>query len=132
VAKKIFFIGFVLLFFSGLFAFAEESDMFVKTMPITKVYTHRLGFKVLYLKNDLDFAEFYVPLEWFDSAGGKGVIVRGVDPSYPYFSIFWKAGKFHSVKLYVHKDLQHESWGSLTLSPDISEKFDIDEPEFEF
>lgn len=106
--------------------------MFVKTMPITKVYTHKLGYKVLYLKNDLNFAEFYIPLEWFDMAEQKAVIIRGADPSYPYFSIFWKQGEFHSIKLYVKSDLQDESWGTLTGQPDVASKFDIDAPELEF
>lgn len=66
------------------------------------------------------------------AAGGKGVIVKGMDPAYPYFSIFWKQGEFHSVKLYVHRDLQHESWGTLRLVPDISDKFDIDSLELDF
>jgi len=106
--------------------------MFVKTMPISKIYTHKLGYKVVYLKNDLDFAEFYVPLKWFDMADRKAVIVRGVDPSYPYFSIFWKEGEFHSIKLYVRSDLQDISWGTLRLLPDISDKFEIDVLELEF
>ena len=130
--KKRVVIGLVLLFLFGICAYADEPDIFVKTMPITKIYTHKLGYKVLYLKNDLNFGEFYVPLKWFDMAGGKGVIVKGVDPAYPYFSIFWKQGEFHSVKLFVHRDLQHESWGSLRLVPDISDKFDIDSLELDF
>lgn len=134
--KKIVIISLVLLFFLGGFSFAQEtdyepSDMFVKTMPITKIYTHKLGYKVVYLKTDLNFAEFYVPLEWFDVAGQKAVIVKGVDPAFPYFSIFWKEGAFHSVKLYVRRDLQHPSWGTLTES-NVQEKFNIDEPELEF
>jgi hypothetical protein len=106
--------------------------MFVKTMPITKIYTHRLGYKVVYLKNDLNFGEFYVPLKWFDQAGGKGVIIKGFDPAYPYFSIFWKEGKFHSVKLYVRRDLRHDSWGTLRLVPDVADRFEIDELELDF
>jgi hypothetical protein len=130
--KKMIFLGLVLLFFIGVFAVAEDSNIFVKTMPITKVYTHRLGFKVIYLKTDLTFSEFYVPLKWFDEAGNKGVIIRGHDSSYPYFSIFWKEGEFHSVKLYVHSNLQHDSWGALRLVPDISEQFEIDALDLEF
>lgn len=130
--KKIIITGLVLLFFFGVFAYAEESDMFVKTMPITKIYTHKLGYKVVYLKNDLNFGEFYVPLKWFDTAGGKGVIIKGVDPAYPYFSIFWKNGEFHSVKLYVRRDLQHQSWGTLQSLPETSDNFDIDTLELEF
>jgi hypothetical protein len=117
---------------SAVFAFADESDMFVKTMPITRIYTHRLGYRVLYLKTDLNFGEFYVPMSWFDEAGGKGVLIKGTDPSYPYFSIFWKNGEFHSVKLYVKSDLNHESWGAMTVSPEVAARFDVDTLELDF
>ena len=130
--KKTIFISLVLLFLSGVLLFAETSEMFVKTMPITKIYTHRLGFKVLYLKTDLTFGEMYVPLKWFDEAGGKGVLIRGTDPAYPYFSIFWKNGEFHSIKLYVINDFRDETWGSLKLPPDQVGEFDIDTLELDF
>ena len=106
--------------------------MFVKTMPITRIYTHRLGFKVVYLKTDLDFGVFYVPLQWFDEAGGKGVIIHGVDAAFPYFSIFWKNGEFHSVKLYVKSNLDDETWGSISVTPDISTKFEVDSLDLDF
>ncbi len=130
--KKMILICLVMFFFAGFYTFADESDMFVKTMPIVKIYSHQLGYKVVYLKNDLNFGEFYVPLKWFDLAGGKGVIIKGFDPAYPYFSIFWKQGKFHSVKLYVKRDLRDGSWGALKIVPDISDKFEIDELELDF
>jgi len=130
--KKTICIGLVLLFLAGVFAAADESDIFVKTMPITKIYTHKLGYKVVYLKSDLTFGEFYVPISWFDTAGGKGVLVKGLDPSYPYFSIFWKNGEFHSIKLYVYRDLQHQSWGTLRQEADVADKFDVETLELEF
>ena len=111
---------------------ADVPDMFVKTMPITKVYTHRLGFKVLYLKNNLTFGEIYVPLKWFDEAGGKGVMIKGNDASYPYFSIFWREGEFDSIKIYVPSNLQHEAWGQLSLSAAVDSRFDIDSIEISF
>ena len=130
--KKILLICLVLLFLISGFSFAETRNMFVKTMPITKIYTHQLGYKVIYLKTDLNFGVFYVPLKWFDVAGNKGVLIRGEDAAYPYFSIFWKDGEFHSVKLYVRSSLQHESWGSLAIVPDISDKFQHDILELDF
>jgi hypothetical protein len=112
---------------------ADESKMFVKTMPITKVYVHRLGFKVLYLKNNLTFGTFFVPMKWFDEPAEnkddqlKGVLIKGTDPAYPYFSIFWYEGKFHSVKLYLKSDLSDETWGNLAPKAGLENDFDIDE-----
>ena len=107
----------------AMFAFAEESTMFVKTMPIIRIYSHRMGFKVLYLKNNFTLGAFYVPLRWFDEAASKGLLVKGFFEEYPYFSIFWKDGEFHSVKLYVKENLQHETWGTLGSEEGIDSKF---------
>ena len=56
----------LLLLVLGVVLYAENASMFVVTKHITKIYIHRLGFRVLYLKNDLTLGEFYVPMEWFD------------------------------------------------------------------
>ena len=92
--KKIIFACFIMLLLTAVFAMAEESTMFVKTMPIIKIYSHRLGFKVLYLRNNFTLGDFYVPLRWFDAAAGQGVLIKGFEAEYPYFSIFWKDGEF--------------------------------------
>lgn len=130
--KKLIFISLVLLLLSSVFVFADESEMFVKTMPITRIYMHKFGYRVVYLKTDMTLADFYVPMRWFDEAGGKGVLIRGYDAAYPYFSIFWKQGEFHSVKLYVKDNLDDESWGSMDLTPEESAVFDIDALELDF
>ena len=131
--KKIAFFGLIFLFVAVLFTMADESKMFVKTMPITKVYVHRLGFKVLYLKNDLTFGTFFVPMKWFDEPAVdkddqlKGVLIKGDDPSYPYFSIFWYEKEFHSVKLYLKSNLADGTWGNLAPKAGLEDEFDIEE-----
>lgn len=117
---------------SAVFVYAELPDMFVKTMPITRIYTHRLGFKVVYLKTDMSFGQFYVPIEWFDATGGKGVMLRGTDPAYPYFSIFWQDGQFHSIKLYVRDHLGHDTWAGLIIKPGEAERFNVETLELDF
>ena len=110
----------------------DSTDMFVKTLPITKVYTHRLGFKIVYLKSDLSLGNAYVPISWFDETGGKGLLIKGTNSSFPYFSIFWSEGTFHSIKMYVHKDLSHPTWGRLDPSMDLSSEFALDALELDF
>ena len=130
--KKIILIGLVLFVLSPIFLIAEDSEIFVKTMPITKIYTHRLGYKVIYLKTDLEFGEFYVPIKWFDQAGTRAILIKGHDAAYPFFSVFWMDGQFHSIKLYVKSNLQHETWGTLKPQSAQLAEFDIDEPVLEF
>ena len=121
----------LLLLVLGVMVYAENSSMFVVTKHITKIYIHRLGFRVLYLKNDLTLGEFYVPMEWFDRIDEetnvrKGVIIRGIDSSYPYFSIYWSDGEFHSIKLHTQLSFAHETWGNLRHEPGIEERFNIE------
>ena len=122
----------ILLFVAALLPAADVPNIFVKTMPITRIYVHSLGFKVLYLKSDLTQGAFYVPISWFDTAGGKGVLIKGNDPSYPYFSIFWKDGKFDSIKIYVKASFDDPTWGSLGTPEGAAEKFNIEELKLDF
>ena len=62
----------LLLSLSAAFLAAEESEYFVKTMPVSKIYNHYLGYRVVYVKSDLSLGEFYVPVRWFTEAGSKG------------------------------------------------------------
>jgi hypothetical protein len=126
--KRIISLLFVLLLF-GAAVTAEDSKLFVVTKPVSKIYVHRLGFKVVYMKNDMNLASFYVPMSWFDEAGGKGTLVKGTDSSYPYFSVYWEEGEFHSIRLYTQRNLNHESWGNLAHTENTAALFDIDEIE---
>lgn len=111
---------------------ADESSLFVVTKPISKIYVHRLGYRVVYVKNDMSLGDFYVPIRWFDEAGGKGVLVKGTDASYPYFEIYWEDGAFHSIILRTKSNLAHETWGNLPESDDVAQRFDIEEIEVDF
>ena len=130
--KRIVFLALVISIVASAVASAEDSRMFVKTMPITKIYSHRMGFKVVYYKSDLTFGDFYVPLKWFDESGGKGVIVQGTDNAFPFFSIFWFDGEFHSIKLYVKSKLTDVTWGDIPASSNLDSQFDIDTLEVQF
>ncbi len=44
---------------------ADPKDAFAKTVPIVKIYSHNLGYKVLYFTSKNELAEMYVPMKWF-------------------------------------------------------------------
>ncbi len=117
---------------AGGLLFAEESEYFVKTVPIVKVYPHSLGFKVLFLKSDLSFGNIYVPYTWYAKSGGKAELVYGTEPTIPYMSIFWKDGKFSHMRLYLEKNPLGESYGVIDKSVDYTEQFKTEDIPLEF
>jgi len=119
------------------FAYAERSDYYVKSVPIAKVYMHSLGYRIVYQKSDLNFGVFYVPEQWFDMPANreqdpKAELVMARNPAYPYFSIFWEAGEFSHIRLYLHESLNHQSYGDLENPESFDDQFDIETLSIEF
>lgn len=112
--------------------FAVESEYFVKTVLIEKVYPHSKGYRVLYVKSNLQLGEIYLPHSWFYQAGGKGELVYGDDPSYPFFSVFYKDGEFSHIRLYLKRDYNDPSWGVLRNPDQYDDKFNVDTLEIEY
>lgn len=117
---------------TALLAMAAESEFFVRSVPISRVYLYKEGYRVLYLKNDMSFEDMYLPIDWFTTAGGKGELVLGDDASYPYFSIFWKNGEFAHIRLYLRKDMRDPSWGKAMGGDTIADRFKDEPPVLEF
>ncbi len=124
---------FLLLLVLGA-AFAQEQDtkVYVKSVPILKILTSSAGYKVLYVKSDMQVGELYLPLSWFGKAGGQAEIVFGKDPSYPYFSVFYKDGKFDFIRLYVLDNVGDISWGILKRSEEEFNRFKVDTLKIEY
>ena len=112
----------------------DPTDAFVKTVPIAKIYTHVLGYRILYFKSTFEYAEMYVPMSWFKAGVEKAEIIQGNETSYPYFTIVWADGKFDHIRLYVRDSLMHPSWGELTSvgAADIAGNFNVQGPPLEF
>ncbi len=130
--KKLFLLLLIFIFITFAEISAEESEYYFKTVRIEKVYPTRLGYRILYMKNDLSFTVFYVPMRWIQEAGGKGEVVLTDKASAPYFSIFWKGGVFDHIRLYLPKNSSHPSWGVIDASLDLTEKFNVETLDLEF
>jgi hypothetical protein len=123
----------VLLLMLALAAFGQEQPkVYVKSVPILKIFSHPEGYKVLYMKSDMKVGEFYIPHGWLSKAGGKAEMVFGRDPSYPYFSVFYRDGKFDYVRLYVIDDVKDLSWGILRKTEASNAAFGVDTLQIEY
>lgn len=102
--------------------FAEESGFYPVTVPIAKIYSHVLGYRVLYKISLTEAREAYIPSSWFYS-GGKAEAYAGHGTAYPYMVVYYKDGKFSHVKLYVPDDSNDERWAVFPQEFDPTEKF---------
>lgn len=101
-------------------------DVFPVSMPIAKIYANKLGYKIVFQKENTDVGIFYVPLAWFGKAGGQGEIVWGDDPAYPRFTAFYVDGKFSHIRLYLLRNQSDASWSVLNASEAEEKMFDVD------
>ncbi len=129
--KKLILLISVLLLITTTGVFAGISPYYVRTVPIIKIYDTNLGYRVVYMKSDFKLHAIYLPKTWFTVAAATGEIpkaelVAGTDSTYPYFSVFWKDGKFSHIRLYLQSDLNHESWGDIDPNLDLTDKFNVE------
>jgi hypothetical protein len=123
----------LLLLTLAFLAFGQEpSKVYVKSVPIVKIFSHPEGYKILYLRSDMKVDELYIPHRWLSKSGGRGEIVFGKDPSYPYFSVFYRDGKFDFIRLYVVEDIRDLTWGVLRKTEASNAAFSGDTLEIKY
>jgi len=105
--------------------FKSPSEYYYVNVALEKVYTCRKGYMVVYRKGLADFGRAYLPMEWFNQAGGKGELIQlPAGSRWPSLSIYYKNGEFSHCRLYVRRDIRHESWGSVPAGTDTDANFD--------
>ena len=112
----------------------KESEFYYFNFPIEKIYSHRLGYVVLYRKGATQIARTFLPVEWFVDAKGKGEFIglRGGN-EWPSMSVYYKNGEFSHLKLRIRLNRAHSTWGFVPLNVNIDEHFqDIEEVKLEF
>ena len=130
-----------LVFFSqGDFLFAQtspernkESEYYYFNYTIEKIFSHRLGFIVLYRKASNKIVRTYMPLDWFNTIGGKGEIVYlGSGSEWPSMIVYYKDGVFSHVRLRIRRARTHESWSIVPFNINADGLFqNIEELELE-
>jgi hypothetical protein len=111
-------------------AAANQSEFYVTQLPIEKIWTHNKGYVVQYRKTPMINKLVYLPLSWFvrseENPGPmKGeVVLMGTGKDWPHLSIYYKAGVFDHVRLYVRKAGSHVTWGSIPPYTDYDKDFE--------
>jgi len=126
------------VFSQGDFLFAQvypakESDYYYYNFTIEKVFSHRLGFIVLYRRGSNKISRAIIPMEWFNDFGGKGDIVYlDSGNEWPSMIVYYKNGEFSHVRLRLRKLRTHESWGIIPFNAMVDDYFqNIDELKLE-
>jgi hypothetical protein len=115
----------------GVFAQQNKtsSDYYPITIHIEKIYPYRLGYVVAY-RNGPSLVNAYIPNQWFvksaepDAPPPKAEKFTVGAPEWPHMSVYYRDGQFDHVRLYVRKERGHESWGSVSASVNIDDKFE--------
>lgn len=123
--KRIICLTAVILGAFALFAqdFENESEYYAKTVPITKIYTHKEGYRVDYIRKGRLTDTFWAPSEWFRGSQRKGAIAFVAGAAYPYASFFFKDGVVNHFRLYLVENLAHESWATYRPEEEIAANF---------
>jgi len=107
----------------------RESEFYYLNYTIEKIYAHRLGYIVVYRRASNRLERVYLPLEWFNTIGGKGEIVYlGSGKEWPSMIVYFKNGEFSHVRLRLRKYGLHETWTVVPFNVNIDDYFkDIEE-----
>ena len=118
-------------------SFSAESEYYVKSVPIYKIYHHNKGFIVLYQKQDLKPHRIFLPYKWFQvpdksSADWKAEVIYGRNTEYPYMNIYWNKTGFSHVRIFLRENKGDPSYGLLQNPNIYDNSFDSDVPDFVF
>ena len=105
---------------------AGGENLYIKTMYISRIYPHSLGYKVNYWTGDGKLMTTFIPLAWFKGTAGKGEIASQYNRAVPYMEIVYSSGKFKFIRLHVSPTYNDPSWGAVGAGEDLSDKFKAD------
>jgi hypothetical protein len=104
----------------------HESEYYYKNVPVERIYTYRAGYVVMYRKGGAhQLGRAYIPGEWFHETAGRAELVN-LPPgtNWPSMTVYYKAGEFSHVRLFVHKWKGHTTWGIVPQTTNIDDRFE--------
>lgn len=111
---------------------SNSSRMYYVNLPVVKVFSHRLGYRVIYRRANFEMAEIYLPSAWFSPRVGKALLRHAPVRVDPYLSFFMEGNTLTYVKLTLPRSLSSPVWGTLKSPSEYDDKFDVQfqSPEF--
>jgi len=104
---------------------ANTSELYYVNLPVEKVYLYRKGYVVLFRQGANAIKRAYIPYEWFRANVKKAELIQlGDGSAWPSMSVFYKEGSFHAVRLYVAKRTSHITWGMLSSTTNLDDRFE--------
>lgn len=106
------------------------SELYPVRLDVVRIFSHASGYRVLYRRGQAQFAEVYIPVEWF-VPGGQAQLIRGRGPHFPYLVVFFTSeGNFSHLKLYAQASMSDPSWA--TLEGDVGDRFKVETVKLEY
>jgi hypothetical protein len=101
----------------------DQRNLYYQSVTVEKVYYAGTGYLIQYRKAH-GIGTIGIPYDWFTGSATKAELVilpRG--PNWPYMSVFYKDGEFSHVRLYVHRQKSHTTWGVTPFGADVKKWF---------
>jgi hypothetical protein len=123
----------LLIVATSAFVAAQDSEIYVTTLYVEKVYPTTMGYRVDYRRqSSLMLATSYLPLDWFGGPTAVGRLVYGDDKAVPFINVFWEDGELTHFVLYVKRNINDLTWGTIELNDALRARFDVESPQFQF
>jgi len=112
----------------------QEAALYSFNVPVEKIYLSKEGYIIQYRKNSSIMGAIGIPYDWFTDAGGRAELIRlPGGTTWPSISLFYSEGEFDHLRLYVHREKSHVTWGVVRMGLDVSSFFpDGDSFNFQF
>lgn len=132
-------VAFFLVLVIGVSMFAsaqasnQESELYATTLYVEKVYPSTLGYRIDYRRqSSLMLATSYLPLDWFGGPEAIGRLVYADGLAVPFVNVFWRDGELSHFVLYVDRNINALTWGSLPSTEGLESRFELESPDFTF
>jgi hypothetical protein len=109
-----------------------QSNVYYANVPVEKIYLAGTGYIVQYRRATNQIGTIGIPYNWFTDAGSVAELVKlPKGPNWPNMTVFYKDGNFSHIRLYVHWQKSHQTWGITPLGSDVSKWF-VEKDAFKF